>query len=88
MVHARISSRSRICLGESRVLSANLSSCSRRSFVMRKAWSLKNIMIQDMANSENSMNTTKSTDINIFKNINHLQNFDILHSNGDTESQS
>ena len=27
----------------------------------------KNIMIQDMINSENSMNTTESTDTNIFK---------------------
>ena len=29
----------------------------------------KNIMIQDMINSENSMNTTESTNTNIFKNI-------------------
>ena len=27
-------------LGESRVLSANLSSCFRRSFMMRRAWSM------------------------------------------------
>ena len=32
------SCKSSICLAESRVLSANLLSCSRRSFLMRRAW--------------------------------------------------
>ena len=40
VVRGRISSRFWICLGESRVLSANLSSCSRRSLMMRRAWSM------------------------------------------------
>ena len=39
----------------------------------------KNIMIQDMINSENSMNTTKSTNTNIFR-INKLGNWVILFS--------
>ena len=44
VVSSRTSSRSRICLGESRVLSANLSSFSGRSFIMRRAWSMKMVV--------------------------------------------
>ena len=35
----------------------------------------KNIMIQDMINSENSMNTTESTNTNIFKTVKYSYHF-------------
>ena len=52
MVHSRISSRSKICLGESRVLSANLSSCSGRSFMMRRAWPMGMVVQSEVTSTD------------------------------------
>ena len=52
MVRSRISSRSKICLGESRVLFANLSLCSRRSFMMRRAWSMEMVVLSEVTSMD------------------------------------
>ena len=52
VVRCKISSRSRICLGESGVLFANLSSCSRRSFMMRRAWSMGMVVQSEVTSKD------------------------------------